>query len=352
MSRPDQPKQIGIMLNSALGDALLMLPAIQAIRHALPSSQVIAIVERPATADFVRLLADRGGDISQVVTLPGRPRRRPFDTWRACSVVRGIGADAIVQSFSSHGTLANLLMVASGARIRIGFDSGKLRRAALGASPVPIVVGRHRVDLNRDAAELLVGDCVDVSRRYLPALEARASGKVLKQVPSEFVVIAAGSEPKLRGKRWSPAKWADLAHRLSDDGLQAVLVGAPSDRAAAREICDQMPDLLDLTGETSIPDLCLLMTRAAAIVGTDGFPLHLADAMGLKTVGLFGPTDPNEVGPYGGRDRGHRVLRSSVAVRYTNLTVGTGLDFDPELEDIAMDDVMDAVADLAGVMSD
>ena len=63
---------------------------------------------------------------------------------------------------------------------------------------------------------------------------------------------------------------------------------------------EAFPDgsFLNLTGNTSLTSLPALLAKADWVVSNDSGPMHLAAAMGLKTIGLFGPTDPQQFGPY------------------------------------------------------
>jgi heptosyltransferase-2 len=99
------------------------------------------------------------------------------------------------------------------------------------------------------------------------------------------------------GKRWPTARFAQLARRLTDEGVAIWVVGSPAETPLAREIAAAAGSRTrDLTG----PDLrnaILALKAAAAAVTNDSGLMHIAAALGTPTVALFGPTDPNLWGP-------------------------------------------------------
>ena len=98
----------------------------------------------------------------------------------------------------------------------------------------------------------------------------------------------------LANKRWN--SYAQFTAQLIREGGRKV-VWAGNNYLPVKE---SFPDgtFLNLTGNTSLTSLPALLTKADWIISNDSGPMHLAAAMGLKTIGLFGPTDPRQFGPY------------------------------------------------------
>jgi ADP-heptose:LPS heptosyltransferase len=97
-------------------------------------------------------------------------------------------------------------------------------------------------------------------------------------------------------KWWSPAKWGELNGRLNDLGWRTLLI-APRDDPHASQVyhsCSAQP----LWPDASLRQVSALLARADAVVGIDTGPLHLAAALGTPWVGLYGPTNPDIIGPY------------------------------------------------------
>jgi ADP-heptose:LPS heptosyltransferase len=103
-------------------------------------------------------------------------------------------------------------------------------------------------------------------------------------------------------KRWPVAAFRAVARRLSERGFGVVLLGSPSDKTIASQILDGEkgdPAVIDLTGRTSIGELCAIIARVAALVSADTGAMHIAAALETPIVALFGSTDPGQTGPVG-----------------------------------------------------
>ncbi|MFL1461038.1 glycosyltransferase family 9 protein [Roseococcus sp. DSY-14] len=110
-------------------------------------------------------------------------------------------------------------------------------------------------------------------------------------LPERFALLVPGASPLRPGKRWPAQRFAELAARLD---MPAVAVGGPADPA--------IPGVLDLRGRTTLRELAALARRAALCVGNDTGPTHLAAALGVPTLAVFGPeSDPALCAPRGPR---------------------------------------------------
>jgi lipopolysaccharide heptosyltransferase II len=109
-----------------------------------------------------------------------------------------------------------------------------------------------------------------------------------------FILVAPGGgvNPKtsMVTKRWPAENYVELINRLKSD-YNVVLVGGPADAELNAEVAASS-GVRDLTAKTSLPALYLLCRKAAAFVGNDSAPMHVAAAAGVPTVAFFGPTDP------------------------------------------------------------
>jgi len=111
-------------------------------------------------------------------------------------------------------------------------------------------------------------------------------------------------------------------------GIPLVLDGPPGADFSAAEAA--------IPHRSTLPELIYATRRAAAVVGVDSGPLHLAAALGKPGVAIFGPTDPARNGPYGGS---LRILRTPVA----ETTYKRGAEIDPSMQSISPGDVFDAL---------
>lgn len=107
------------------------------------------------------------------------------------------------------------------------------------------------------------------------------------QLETPYVLIVPGASPHRPAKRWPVRRYAELAACLESRGLRPVVVGSGVDKPLAVAIKQVCPQALDMTGQTSLPELAGLAARAKAAVGNDTGPMHLAAIMGCQSVVLF-----------------------------------------------------------------
>lgn len=110
-------------------------------------------------------------------------------------------------------------------------------------------------------------------------------------------------------KRWIPARFAALGDRLARRrGARVVLIGGADERPLARAVAAQMQVPAHvLAGETTLASLAGVLAHLRLLVTNDSGPMHLAAALGVPVVGVFGPTNWMETAPWGGH---HRVVRA------------------------------------------
>jgi 3-deoxy-D-manno-octulosonic-acid transferase/heptosyltransferase-1 len=125
-------------------------------------------------------------------------------------------------------------------------------------------------------------------------------------------LVAINPMAKWQTKLWAPERFAILADQLvKTRQARVVFTGGPEDRAVVAAIAARMTSTaMNLAGKTSLKQLAALYSVVDCLVTTDTGPMHLAAAVGLPVVALFGPTAPWRTGPYGRR---HRVIRTGTS---------------------------------------
>jgi heptosyltransferase-2 len=119
-----------------------------------------------------------------------------------------------------------------------------------------------------------------------------------------FVVFAPGAAYG-RAKQWLPDRFAQLAGLIINErGWSVLMVGSNADRAACADIASRigstgtrMNRLIDLSGKTDLPSLAGLLARARSVVSNDSGAMHLAGAVGVKVVAIFGATNEKRTAP-------------------------------------------------------
>jgi len=107
------------------------------------------------------------------------------------------------------------------------------------------------------------------------------------ELPTPYILLAPGAAAHRPAKRWPVARFASLATQIAQRGFTPVIIGSRQDSDLAETIRQTCPTAQNLTGQTDLPSLAGLMSRAAAAIGNDTGPMHLAAATGCRSIVLF-----------------------------------------------------------------
>ena len=134
---------------------------------------------------------------------------------------------------------------------------------------------------------------------HLPPEAVRNADTLLAANPASkpLAILAPGT--MWETKHWTPEGFAKVAAELSRDGFSVLLAGSPRERNLCQTIAAAAPGLFDFSGKTTPAELAALIARAAICVSNDSGAMHLAAALRVPVVSIFGPTNPLHVGPYG-----------------------------------------------------
>jgi lipopolysaccharide heptosyltransferase I len=299
----------------AMGDVIHTLPAVASLKHSLPGSQITWVIA-PKWAPLLdgNVFVDRRiplerGTLSALLRSRRQLQREQFDF--------AVDFQGLIQS----------ALVASMARSEriFGFDRSQVREklAALFYSTYAVSTSKHVVDRNLDLARA-AGAASVLHTFPLPP------GEPGQPLPAGDFVLAC----PLAGwvsKQWPLESYAGLANRLERTlGIPLVVNGPPASADILARIDGAQPHVSDL------PGLIDATRRAIAVVGVDSGPLHLAAALEKPGIAIFGPTDPERNGPYGGS---LQVLRSPRAVT-TYKRLGA---IDRSMREITADDAFSAL---------
>ena len=287
---------------SAMGDVIHALPL--AASAAAAGETVGWVVERA----FAGLLEGNPHCARLFVADTKAWRRRPFApaTLGAIrSLRRALRTFAPDHTIDVQGLWKSAWIARMGGAPVAGFAARERREGSSAllcdVRVTPVADARHVVD--RNLALLSAAGIPQIARApdaaYLLARPAPAADAFLATLPRPFAVFHPGAGRQ--DKTWDEQRLASLAKALRERrGLHPVISWGPGDEARAGRLAalvpgSSRPPLLDF------PGLARLDAAARLFVGGDTGPLHLADALGVPTLALFGPTDPERNGPY--RDR-------------------------------------------------
>lgn len=295
---------------SAIGDVVNTLPAVSALRAAFPRARLGYLVE-----DKARDLVLGHPDLDEVIVFPkARWKGRAFSgrTWgEASSYVGSLRAGRFDVLLDFQGSLKGGIHAAL-ARIpvRIGFARGHCREGSHRFTNVHVAPTASRILRCRKFLELLrpLGITDPEIRWKLPS-RTRSAKTVARYLlenglgGADYVLLHPGTSLRGAAKRWPLARFAELARRIQRErGLRVLVAWGPGERSQAEEIVRESEATLALETR-SLLDLAELLARAAAFVGADSGPLHLASAVSCPSVALFGPKDPAIYAPCNPRSR-------------------------------------------------
>ena len=306
-------ERIVIRSSNWLGDAVMSVPAVRALKHSDPGAH-IAVLTPEKLADVWRLVAE----VDEVIAFPAARGvvSGMLNIFRVAKLVRGGGfTDGVIFPNSLRTALEMWL-----ARIprrtgypghgrRAFFLSNVLREAIATPDAPATAPGRHQVHHDLRLAEFL-GANVDADASFgfpdASKKRTRVPGAPLK------IAVCAGAEYGA-AKRWLPERFAEVIQEVGRDATCLwQLVGVAKDREVAAEIakhCEDQANVENLCGETTLAQLIGILRECDALLTNDTGTMHLAALLGVPTVAIFGSTEPALTGPLGA---GHAVIRKRV----------------------------------------
>lgn len=129
------------------------------------------------------------------------------------------------------------------------------------------------------------------------------------EINLELPIVAIHPGSPIAIKRWKPENFAELSDKLiNNTGVQIVFVGVKDEIEIIQKIQEVMVGkAYNIAGLTTLPRLASVLQKSKLFIGNDSGPMHLAAAVGVQTIGLFGPGNPNRFGPVG--DKCHYIWK-------------------------------------------
>ena len=290
-------KRILIVNVNWVGDVIFSTPFIRAVREAYPDAHIACLLH-PRCSQML----ESNRRLDEIICYDEEGSHKSLiGKWRLIQELRKKNFD---MAFLLHRSFTKALITyLAGVKERIGYPT-KSRGWILTKAVEEPDEELHKVEyfLNiARAAGIRPEDTSyeffveDAGREYIAGLLHRSGVAASDRV----VVLCPGGnwDPK----RWAPENFAKLGDLLVQKfGARVVLAAAKKDTLLAEEIENMMkaPAVI-AAGRTSLKELGALLERASLVIANDTGPMHIAVAVGAKTIALFGPTSPAITGPYG-----------------------------------------------------
>jgi ADP-heptose:LPS heptosyltransferase len=281
-----------------MGDAVLMTPALAALRAGLPSSELCLVLDQ----ELVDLFEDHPL-VDRVLPLGGRA----IDKMALAGSLRREGFDAVINFHG--GPTSAWLTAASGAPVRVGRDTYRFQFLYTVRAPRPQEVFSDPSAIHTVHAQASLVAALGLPVRDL-SLQLRVPHGARERLTKRLEALGASSanyavlQPtaSFATKQWSEHRFVDLIQRLRKQTGLSFVVSLPAWSRLADSFSSEFPVLSGLTSS----ELVALMDGARLYVGNDSGPMHVAAAVGTPVVGIFGSSDPKRWHPW---RVPHRTLR-------------------------------------------
>ena len=289
------PREICIVMLSALGDAVHVLPVVNALKRKWPESRITWVIQ-PVPYELVRNhLA-----VDHFIIFK---RRRG---WKAAASYRELRRAFKGKRFDLLINLqvylkAGLITALAPARVKVGFDRARARDMnwLFTNRRIPARPMQHVQDQYFEFLEYLGVDPEPVEWNIeITADERVAQSEFFAPLGRTCAIVVAGSKVQ---KNWAPNRYARVIEALETEfGLRTILVGGPSE--FERDVANRIKETarvqpIDALGD-DVRKLVWLLDGASLVISPDTGPLHIARALDRPAIGLYGYTNPKRHAPY------------------------------------------------------
>jgi lipopolysaccharide heptosyltransferase I len=328
-------EKILIIKPSSLGDIVLALPALSALRRNFPDAKISWLV-RP---EFAPLLENHP-HLNEVIPfdrkLFGKAWYRPKAFAALMSLIKRLRRSKFDVVFDFQGLFRTASLAwLTGCKNRFGMSN---------ARELAHLFYTYRVEQDQNCIHLVdyylkmikATGTTDINVQFELPVNPYARDSVKKILAShnikygEYVVFVPGSAHS--DKCWPVENFADLADKISlDFGLPIIAIGTESEKAIVEAIKNltDVP-IINFAGQTSLSELITLLEGARLVVSNDTGPGHIAAALGTPLVMIIGRSNPARIGPYGRSEcivarepysRGFKINNDNIKHSVTAITV-------------------------------
>lgn len=332
------PATLCLLRTSAIGDVTHVVPLVRTLQRAWPQTAltwVVGKLERKLVGDIEGV---------QFVTFD---KAAGWAGMRAVrDALRGQRFDALLQM--QVALRSNLLSLGISADRRIGYDRARAKdlHSLVVNERIPARSGEHVLDAIGSFCEPLGLKQTQV-RWDLP-IPDEAHVWAEQQLPGDSPTLLVSPTSSHALRNWYPERYAAVIDHALARGWRVALVGGPSPggRAMADAVlaaCKRAP--LDLTGKDTLKRLLAMLARAQLLLTPDSGPMHMANAVGTKVLGLHAASNPNRSGPYSDRtwcvDKYDQAARRYLGKPADELAWGTKIERPGVMGLIELDDVVE-----------
>ena len=332
------PASICLLRTSAIGDVTHVVPLVRTLQHAWPQTSLTWIVgklERKLVGDlpgveFVTF--DKGA---------GWTGMRAVQT-----ALRGRRFDALLQM--QVAMRSNLLSLGIKAQRRVGYDHARAKdlHGLVVNERIPARTGEHVLEAIGSFCEPLGLKQTEV--HWDIPIPDDAHAWAAEQLPGDQPTLLVSPTSSHSLRNWQAQRYAGVMDHAAARGWRVVLIGGPSpdERSMADAVlaaCRRTP--LDLTGKDTLKKLMAMFCRAQLLLTPDSGPMHMANTVGMKVLGLHAASNPARSGPYSDRrwcvDKYDAASRKYLGKPASDIPWGTKIERPGVMDLIEIDDVIE-----------
>jgi heptosyltransferase I len=332
------PASICLLRTSAIGDVTHVVPLVRTLQAAWPQTRLTWIVGKLER----RLVGDLPG-VEFVTFDKSAGWAGMREVWTS---LRGQRFDALLQM--QVALRSNLLSLGIRANRRVGYDAARAKdlHGLVVNERIPARSGEHVLDAIGSFVEPL--GLKQTAVRWDIPVPGDAQAWAAEQLPGDAPTLLVSPTSSHALRNWRPERYAAVMDHAAARGWHIALVGGPSpgERAMADAVlaaCRQAP--LDFTGKDTLKKLLALLGRAQLLLTPDSGPMHMANAVGTKVLGLHAASNPHRSGPYSDRrwcvDKYDEAARRYLGKPASELAWGSKIEKPGVMDLIGVDDVVE-----------
>jgi heptosyltransferase I len=341
------PQSICLLRTSAIGDVTHVVPLIRTLQQAWPQTSLTWIVGKLER----KLVGDLPG-VEFVTFDKGAGFKGIRNVW---SALRGRRFDAMLQM--QVALRSNMLSLGIKAERRIGYDHARAKdlHGLVINERIPARTGEHVLQAIGSFCEPLGLTQTDV-RWDIPIAE-QDHAWAAEQLPGDEPTLLVSPTSSHALRNWQPQRYAAAMDHAAAQGWRVVLIGGPS--AGERQMADAVlaacrHQPLDLTGKDTLKKLIAMFCRAQLLLTPDSGPMHMANTVGMKVLGLHAASNPARSGPYSDRrwcvDKYDAASRKYLGKPASEIPWGSKIEYPGVMDLIEVDDVIERFEAAAAAM--
>lgn len=280
-------KKICVLRANALGDFIFIIPALKAIKETYPKAQLILL----GTPWHKYFLEEHKGIVDRVIVVPvsqgvrkdPKIKENKKELEKFFKQMKKERFDIAVQ-LHGGGEYSNVFMSKLGANLTVGL---KTKNASALDINLPYIYYQKEVNRYLEVVSLIGARTSKIEPEIrVTQKDLKEAAEVLQKVKKPFVVIHPGASEITR--RWPAFKFGQIADFVVNLGFDVVVTGSKQEKEIINEVLKNVKSkIFNICGKTTLGGLAGVLFRSSLVIANDTGPLHLAESVGAKTVGLY-----------------------------------------------------------------